>query len=128
MPLIDLKTLDLPDVRQIYKVHLMSKELSHNTVQTAISDAFYIWRKMDKQAFWDVLEANDFEQRGTDALGRILPKQKDGLPNKNISAYMSQLRRFRSFALSEYALDNEPTEKKVRKYRYGLLFRITEKV
>ena len=101
MVIEELKRLSKEEVRHNYHIYLNNANLSGNTIQTALSDSFYIWRKVSKQAFWDVVESQDFEQASFAALNQVLPMRESGMPNRNISAYISHLRRFRTFALGE---------------------------
>ena len=97
MTLIELKSLSLAELREAYRSHLSSTDLSKNTIQVSTSDAFYIWRKSSPNRFWKVIESPEFEHEALDALGVLLPKQLDGTPSKNIQGYLAHLRRFRKF-------------------------------
>ena len=101
MLLDELKRLTKEEVRHNYHIYLNSAGLAANTIQTALSDSFYIWRKVSKQAFWEIVESKEFDQESFIVLNKILPTQENGMPNKNISAYMSHLRRFRMFVFGE---------------------------
>lgn len=99
MTLIELKSLSLADLREAYRIYLLSTDLSNSTIQSSISDAFYIWRKSSASKFWETLESPNFENEAFSALCQLLPKQPDGSPSKNIQGYLAHLRRFRKFAL-----------------------------
>ena len=86
MLLDELKRLTKEEVRHNYHIYLNNAGLAHNTIQTALSDSFYIWRKISKQVFWEVVESKDFEQESFSILNWILHKQEDGMPNRNISS------------------------------------------
>lgn len=101
MLFIELEKLTIEEVRHNYRIYLNNLTLSRNTIQTALSDSFYIWRKVSQQDFWRVVKSDNFEQESFIVLNEILPKQENGMPNKNISAYISHLRRFRMFAFGK---------------------------
>lgn len=101
MVFVELEKLTIEEVRHNYRIYLNNLTLSRNTIQTALSDSFYIWRKVSQQDFWRVVKSDNFEQVSFTVLNEILPKQENSMPNKNISAYISHLRRFRMFALCD---------------------------
>ena len=115
----ELKTLELVDVRLIYREYLIESKLSPNTIQTASSDTFYIWRKAGGQKFWEMIESPNFEYEAFSVLNGLLPKQFDGEPNKNIQSYMCHLRRFRIFACGEIATEVKPSTVQNTKPRHN---------
>ena len=117
MLLDELKRLTKEEVRHNYHIYLNNAGLSANTIQTALSDSFYIWRKVSKQAFWDIVESQEFEQESFAVLNKILPEQENGIPNKNISAYISHLRRFRMFAFGEEKEEKQQSAKTAKTWR-----------
>ena len=106
MLLNELKRLTLSELRQVYRAYLSNADFSPNTIQTATSDSFYIWRKASADVFWKVIESSTFENIAFVTLGELLPKQLDGTTNRNILGYMAHLRRFRRFALGDGASTN----------------------
>ena len=105
MTLVELKALELNELRESFRVYLISIGLSKNTIQTLTSDGFYIWRKASKSQFWDIVESPDFEHLASSILSELLPKQHDGSTSKNIHAYMASFRRFRKFVYSDSPVD-----------------------
>lgn len=101
MALGELEKLTIEEIRHNYRIYLSDLALSQNTIQTALSDSFYIWRRVSQQEFWSIVKSDDFEQESFAVLNEILPKQGNGTPNKNISAYISHLRRFRMFVFGD---------------------------
>lgn len=97
----ELEKLTVEEVRHNYRIYLNNLSLSQNTIQTALSDSFYIWRKASQQDFWRVVKSDNFEQESFAVLNEVLPKQENGIPNKNILAYISHLRRFRTFVFGK---------------------------
>ncbi len=112
-----LKKLSLSDLRTTYRAHLETCDLSPLTVQTSCSDAFVIWRRMDADVFWNVITSKSFEADAFDTLNRILPKQDNGQPNKNMNGYLAHLRRFRRFIYGTPVPVTAPKIAKQRKSR-----------
>lgn len=85
------------EVRTQYKTYLVTHNLSNNTISTACTDAFYLWRKIDKETFWRVLESDNFETDARVALLDALRDNSKGNIDSLINNYMAHLRRFRRF-------------------------------
>ena len=51
MTLDEFEKLTIEEVRHNYRIYLNGLALSQNTIQTALSDSFLIWRKVSRQAF-----------------------------------------------------------------------------
>ena len=56
-----IKSLSYEDIKSKYGAYLESLDISKNTRYTACTDAFYLWRKRGKEAFWEVVLSDDFE-------------------------------------------------------------------
>lgn len=50
----DVTKRSLDDVRGAYMKYLNEQNLSKNTIMTSSTDAFYIWRKLGADSFWDI--------------------------------------------------------------------------
>lgn len=118
---MDIKTaklLPFEGLRRQYREYLQSAGLGKNTVQTAVSDTFYLWRKVGPDAFWAVVEATDFEVAAYAALLSALEKNSSGNATSLVNSYLSQLRRFRKFVSnSEISMARQPSvtgEKKTK--------------
>ena len=59
MDLKTAKSLSYDELRNVYRDYLHSKGLGKNTIQTAYSDAFYLWRKVGADEFWATISAAD---------------------------------------------------------------------
>lgn len=97
---MDLKTaraLSFDELRNCYREHLQKIGLSKNTIQTAYSDSFYLWRNMSNEVFWSVIAAENFEETAREALKNALIAHSSGNADALVNSYMSHLRRFRSF-------------------------------
>lgn len=95
----------LEDVRAIYKKYMNEQNLSKNTISTSLSDAFYIWRKQNADTFWSIVFSEDFDALGKKTLFDLLSQQSNGNVESSVSEYMSHLRRFKRFLISENTID-----------------------
>lgn len=105
--------MEYDEIRAIYKEYLYSQNISNATINTAYSDAFYLWRKDSKDIFWNVVLSNDFDSEARNELVRVLTENSAANVHSAISSYMSHLRRFRSFLLSDEALIPVKDKKKI---------------
>ncbi len=94
-----LKLLSYEDIKCRYSVYLDSLDISKNTRHTARTDAFYIWRKRGKDAFWTVVLSDNFETVSKEELSAILTAETGSAGS--VSSYVSHLRRFRKFAIGD---------------------------
>lgn len=95
-------------MKSAYKDYLVRQDFSANTVATAASDAFYIWRKRGKEVFWEVIFSDDFEAVGQKLLLQLLNQFSRGNIELNLNTYMSQLRQVHKFIHSELAYGAMP--------------------
>lgn len=98
------KKLSYKELREVYKNFLEKQNYSENTINTAYSDTFYLWRNGSKDLFWNTLTAKDFEKEARISLERTLTEHSKGNVDSLIFIYMSHLRKFRSFINSEQVL------------------------
>lgn len=111
-----LMSLSYDELRIIYKEHLMTLNISVSTQNTALVDAFYLWRRGSKQLFWDVVLDENFEETAKIQLKAILKDNSKGNVPSLISGYFSHIKRFRQFVLgrgdiSEYSGNHLRKEK-----------------
>ncbi len=95
-----LRSMDIGELRQQYNYYLNAQGLSKRTVTTVKCDTFYLFRYEGHDAFWQAVLSQNFEVDARAALHATLTKHSSVNPDTQISAYMSHLRRFRSFAFS----------------------------
>ena len=100
MNISELKSMSYNEVREQYRMYLESGNLSRNTIATAYSDTFYLWRKESKEAFWVVVESENFEDKARLALRSALQANTTGNVDMLLGRYLAHLRRFRNFAYS----------------------------
>ena len=101
MNLKTAKSLSFDELRNVYREYLYSKGLGKNTVQTAYSDTFYLWRKVGADEFWATIAADDFDVAAREALMNALKENTTGDPAKLVPGYLSHLKRFRDFLLND---------------------------
>jgi hypothetical protein len=90
-------TYSLEEIKTAYKDYLNKQGLSRLTIQTALSDSFYIWKKRGSETFWNIIFSEDFEKLGERILLQTLREYSKGDVHTNVNSYMSHLRRFRKF-------------------------------
>ena len=94
---VDYKAMNFDDLRAQYKSYLTTQGFSRNTISTAYTDTFYLWRKVNSEIFWKVLESNNFEVEAKTELLNALRANSSGYVHSLIGVYMAHLRRFRRF-------------------------------
>lgn len=94
------KNMPLSKIRELYKTYLEEQNLSHSNMQTILCDSFYLWNNVSKDAFWNTVISNDFDNEGKDTLYKALVDNSKGNAVALVSSYMSSLRRFRNFIYS----------------------------
>lgn len=80
---------------------------------TSSTDAFYIWRKLGSDLFWEIVFSDSFETIGKETILELLRQQSGGNAESNVNGYMAHLRRFRRFLQSESAIDIPETVSRV---------------
>lgn len=97
-----MKVLSYDELRALYKIFLHNRDISKNTINTALTDTFYLWRKGSQEVFWNAVNATNFENEAKRVLIKTLSENSSGNVNSLVNGYMSHLRRFRLFlSLSE---------------------------
>lgn len=107
MTIEKMKTLPYENIQALFKEYLFSLDITQSTVNTAYSDAFYLWRNGNSDQFWTVVESPEFDEIGMKALTKLLSSKSSGNAHKRASEYLSHLRRFRSFLASEGTIETE---------------------
>ena len=107
---MDIKTaqsLSFEDLRHSYREYLQELRLGKNTIQTALSDTFYLWRKAGADAFWAAVTADNFDDVVRSALTDALKENSTGKAGNLVNSYVSQLRRFCGFITNDTATSAE---------------------
>lgn len=97
MDTADYKAKAFDELRAQYKAYLIALGLSNNTISTAYTDTFYLWRRVNKETFWRVVESDSFETDAPAALLSALRANSTGNAESLVSGYVAHLRRFRRF-------------------------------
>ena len=118
MDLKKAKSLSFDELRNVYRDYLRNKGLGKNTVQTAYSDTFYLWRKVSADEFWTTISANDFDTVARKALMIALKENTTGDPATLVTGYLSHLRRFREFLSVDDGFA-DPAEMKIAPLHQG---------
>jgi hypothetical protein len=117
MSIEEMKSLPLEEIKSAYRRFVVSQVVSPETVKTACSTTFYIWRKCSKELFWDIVISLDFEEKARQILLDLLKEHSTSKEKNNVSGYLSHLRRFRSFLKSEGLLLQEENTNREGIYR-----------
>ena len=104
------KSLSYDSVRKLYVGYLEGEGLGRDTAGTYAADAFYLWNKEDKEAFWDIVQADDFETEARRALASSLTANSSGNVDNLVGGYVASLRRFRDFILSCDETPSDPAD------------------
>lgn len=105
MDIMKMQEMHIDEVRILYKAYLNGQNLSANTVNTSLTDAFYLWRKGGTEVFWTTVTSTDFELVGKKSLLKALQKHSKGNANALLNSYMAHLRRFRRFIYGKSPLE-----------------------
>lgn len=90
-----LKQMTYDEIRAQFLLYLQQQDLALNTIKTAYTDTFYLWRQGDSELFWTAVDSDDSEARRL--LLTVLQANTRGNADKLVNGYLSHLRRFRSF-------------------------------
>lgn len=101
MDVTKMMELSYDDLRALFMRFLRSQDIQQSTINTAYSDAFYLWRKEGKDLFWKVVNVPDFEIEARRVLSETLSKHLAVNAEKQVSGYLSHLRKFRQFLSSD---------------------------
>lgn len=97
----EYKQLSIEEVRSEYRKSLEAQSFSKNTIVTACTDSFYLWRKAGREAFWNVITSEHFEKDAKESLLTALRAHSRGDVDSLVNGYMAHLRRFRRFIYSD---------------------------
>jgi len=95
------KALSYVELRKLYKKFLHSQNISQITINTTFTDTFYLWRKGNKDLFWNVVTSTNFENTAKKELIKAFSENSTGNVNSLVNCYLSHLRKFRLFLASD---------------------------
>ena len=101
MDIDKMKALSYEELRALYRNFLHSQNISKLTVNTAYADTFYLWRNGSKDLFWNAVTSTDFENAAKNELIKALSENSTGNAKSNVNSYLSHLRRFGLFLVSD---------------------------
>ena len=101
MDIEKMKAQSYDELRGLYRSFLHRQKISKETINTIYTDTFYLWRKGSRELFWDAVNAKDFENEAKTVLTTTLSEYSTGNVNLLVNGYMSHLRRFRLFLISD---------------------------
>lgn len=99
------QSLSYDDIRGVWKNHLVTLNIAESTKYTMYTDTFYLWRHNDKDLFWRVVLAENFEDSAKEIIIDTLKRKSKGNIESLVGGYYYHLKNFREFIL------NKPTEK-----------------
>ena len=91
------KTLEIGELKNEYRKYLQQLGLGANTVSTSSNDAFYLWKNVSKEVFWEKILSDDFAVDYREAMIDALRANSKGNPEALVSGYISHARKFRAF-------------------------------
>lgn len=97
MDISQMKIMSFNEIRVLYKSFLQRQSFSKNTIGTAYSDTFYLWKHGSSELFWDMVTAADFPESAKEKLIETLSKDSTGDAKKLANGYVSHMKRFRAF-------------------------------
>lgn len=98
-----MEELSYNELRAQFRKFLQNQNISELTINTSCTDVFYLWRKESKDLFWNVVTSTDFENVAKAALIKAISENSSGNVKSLINCYLSHLRRFRFFLVSDGA-------------------------
>ncbi len=96
-----MEELSYNELRAQFRKFLQNQNISELTINTSCTDVFYLWRKESKDLFWKVVSSPDFENVAKAALIKAISENSSGNVKSLINSYLSHLRRFRLFLVSD---------------------------
>lgn len=98
--------LSFEKTKELYKTHLLQLGVGHNTLQTTLSDTFYLWKNTSKELFWQVVLSNDYDEQARCELYKVLNEHSTGQVDNLVGGYVNVLKKFRIFAI-EHEFESE---------------------
>ena len=116
MNIDELKNLSLNELKKLYFKYLESLGLSKNTINTSLTDAFYLLRNDNPISFWELLLSDDFEEEAKHRLNNLLLRTSSGNVTTNINGYMYHLRKFKKFIFSDNFVPSDNSVQKQQEH------------
>lgn len=100
MSIAALKEFTYKELQGWFRHQMELKGWNKGTIDTYYSDAFYVWRKENAEAFWRLIESNNFKQEAEEQIRNLLLKYSSGKVKANKSSYLTAINIFREFCIS----------------------------
>ena len=107
---MDFESLNLKELQDQYKAHLETRGYKPNTVLTASTTCFFLWRKAGKKLFWQVVNSQVFESAAPLVLRSIIQMEICENKDSQVSNYIYHLRTFRRY-VEQQKLSEKPNDK-----------------
>lgn len=104
MKIEQAQTISLEEIKKEYRSYLYNQNSGRNsdsTIETNLTDAFYLSRHSGKDVFWKVITSENFEEYGRKELSKVLSEHSKGNVESLINGYFVQLRKLRDFIFSD---------------------------
>lgn len=108
------KALEIGELKSEYRKYLRQLGLGENTVNTSSNDAFYLWKNISKEVFWEKILSDDFAVEYKAAIIDALRANSKGNSEALVSGYMSHARKFRAFLGEAKLVRREPSSPTTR--------------
>lgn len=89
-----LKFLTKQELKKVFKTYLQNNNYAKNSTNTFSSQALFLYDRVGKDEFWEILQSNDFESLARKIIYNELLKNGS---QKNTNQYLSNLRCFRQY-------------------------------
>lgn len=97
---VELKNLPLEKIRELFREYLTSCGGGQSTIQTNLSDVFYLWKNAGKDVFWKVILSDEFESDAKVELHKALTLHSSGQIENLVVNYVSVMKNFRNFVMN----------------------------
>lgn len=106
------QSLSYDDMRSVWKNHLLTLNIAESTKYTMYTDTFYLWRHNDKDLFWSIILADNFEDSAKEIIVDTLKRKSKGDVESLVSGYYYHLKNFREFVLNESVQKSHKSKEK----------------
>lgn len=89
--------MDFERIKQKYKEFLKNENLASSTIQTAMTDTFFLMRHGYDEEFWQFVKSSEIGEDAKRLIVNILRSSGNDNPETNANNYMYHLRNFSKF-------------------------------
>lgn len=131
MDKLEKKSISISELKYHYKLFLKKQNIAFYTLNTFYTDAFYIYKNVSKEAFWQALES---DEQAKNILKETLSRNFEGNKlNKYINSYFFHLKNFKNFFYNNKIICSPPKpcedeiERFLKKWKKLENYRLQEK-